>query len=191
MINVLTTYPLSPSARLEICQGDITKENVDAIVNAANSHLSHGGGVAGAIVRAGGWSIQEESNEWVRQHGLVEGASPAYTGAGKLAARYIIHAVGPVWGSGDEEKKLADAILGSLRLAKRLGVHSIAFPAISTGIFGFPKRLATQVFLCTFQEYYARPEQQAPEQVRMTLLDPETLALFLEESQKTLRGSNP
>ena len=89
------TYP--SGQRLEIVQGDITGETVDAIVNAANSHLQHGAGVAGAILRRGGYQIQQESLEWVRQHGPVTHAEPAYTSAGKLPCRYVIHAVGPVW----------------------------------------------------------------------------------------------
>ena len=86
---------------LQIARGDITAETVDAIVNAANSHLMHGAGVAGAIVRRGGPQIQVESSQWVREHGLVSHAEPAYTHAGNLPCRYVIHAVGPVWGEGE------------------------------------------------------------------------------------------
>ncbi len=147
MSTIRATYPLSPKTRLDIAQGDLTQEPVDAIVNAANKHLAHGGGVAGAIVSKGGRSIQRESDDWVSQHGLVSHAEPAYTRAGSLPARYIIHAVGPVWGEGAEDTKLASAITGSLRRAEALGLESIAFPAISTGIFGFPKERAAHIFL--------------------------------------------
>src|SRR5512146_1149315 len=83
---------------LQLVQGDITLEKTDAIVNAANRYLRHGGGVAGAIVQKGGAVIQQESDEWVQSHGEVVSTSPAWTSGGKLAARYVIHAVGPVWG---------------------------------------------------------------------------------------------
>ncbi len=138
MSSMIATYSLSPTTRLEIAQGDLTQEMVDAIVNAANRNLAHHGGVAAAIVQKGGWSIQQESDAWIKQHGPVTNAEPAYTHSGKLPSRYVIHAVGPVWGEGDEDARLASAIRGSLQRAEELGCP-LAFPAISTGIFGFPK----------------------------------------------------
>ena len=107
-------------------QGDITQEQVDAIVNAANSHLQHGGGVAGVIAHKGGQVIQQESHAWVRAHGPVSHAKPAYTSAGRLPCRYIIHAVGPVWGAGDEDHKLSAAVRGSLERADELNLRSIS-----------------------------------------------------------------
>lgn len=97
-------YEFPGGQRLEIAQGDITAEDVEAIVNAANAMLQHGGGVAGVISRKGGPQIQEESNAWVREHGPVTHANPAYTRAGRLPFRFIIHAVGPVWGEGKKPK---------------------------------------------------------------------------------------
>jgi O-acetyl-ADP-ribose deacetylase len=176
------TYP--SGQQLEIVQGDITGEAVDAIVNAANSHLQHGAGVAGAIVRRGGYQIQQESLEWVRQHGTVSHAEPAYTNAGKLPCRYVIHAVGPVWGEGDEDAKLVTTIRGSLQLAERLKLASIAFPAISTGIFGFPKERAARIFLETLQEYFAANPASGLKLVRLTLYDRPSLATFLDEAAK-------
>jgi len=163
---------------LEVCQGDLTEEMLDAIVNAANSHLAHGGGVAGAIARKGGSIIQEESDAWVRKHGLVTHAEPAYTGAGRLGCRFIIHAVGPVWGEGDEDRKLADAVKGSLRLGDRLGLNSIALPAISTGIFGFPKDRAAQVIFDAIGEYFNENNQSKVNLVRLTIIDEPTLNAF-------------
>ena len=110
---VILQATMTKRRRLELAQGDLTEEPLDAIVNAANAHLQHGGGVAGAIVRKGGYQIQEESNAWVRKYGPVSHAKPAYTSAGKLPCHYIIHAVGPVWGEGDEDAKLAAAVSGS------------------------------------------------------------------------------
>lgn len=126
---------------LQLVEGDITTAKVDAIVNAANAHLQHGGGVAGIISRKGGPVIQRESDLWVREHGSVRHAEPAVTSGGSLPCRYVLHAVGPVWGEGDEDRKLAEAVTGSLRAADQLELTSIAFPAISTGIFGFPKEI--------------------------------------------------
>jgi O-acetyl-ADP-ribose deacetylase (regulator of RNase III) len=128
---------------LEIAQGDLTLRAEEAIVNAANEHLQHGGGVAGAIVRRGGAAIQKESD--AIGHCPVGGAVITFGGA--LAARHVIHAVGPRWGEGSEAAKLASAITSSLALAEARGLGSIAFPAISTGIFGYPLSEAASVML--------------------------------------------
>jgi O-acetyl-ADP-ribose deacetylase (regulator of RNase III) len=163
---------------LQIVQGDITTEDVDAIVNAANAQLIHGAGVAGAIVRHGGPVIQAESSRWVKEHGLVLHAQPAYTNAGNLSCRYVIHAVGPVWGEGNEEEKLRAAIHGSLVLADKLNLKSIAFPAISTGIFGFPKPLAAQVILTTIHDYLSSGLASGLMLIRVVLYDQLTLQVF-------------
>ena len=165
--------------RLEIVHGDITVETVDAIVNAANSRLAHGGGVAGIISRKGGPSIQRESDAWVREHGLVTHEKPAFTGAGDLPCKFVIHAVGPVWGSGGEQAKLAAAVHGSLERAEELNLNSIALPAISTGIFGFPGELAARIFFETIAKYYQEHPQSILRQVRLTLFDQPTLTVFL------------
>jgi O-acetyl-ADP-ribose deacetylase (regulator of RNase III) len=177
------THFLSPTRRLEIAQGDLTREPVEAIVNAANAHLAHGGGVAGAIVRAGGRSVQQESDAWVREHGPVSHAEPAYTGAGNLAARYVIPAVGPVWGEGDEDRKLVEAITGSLRRADELGLRSIAFPAISTGIFGFPKDRAARMFFQAIPAYFAKHPGSGLELVRLVLWDDDSVEVFVGEAK--------
>jgi O-acetyl-ADP-ribose deacetylase (regulator of RNase III) len=171
------TFP--SGQRLEITQGDITTETTDAIVNAANRYLEHGSGVAGAIVRRGGPQIQVESSQWVREHGLVTHREPAYTHGGNLHCRYIIHAVGPVWGEGDEEARLADVIRGSLRLADQLGLHSIAFPAISTGIYRFPVPLAAQVILSAISGYLAENPSSSLELLRLVLYDHNTWQVFV------------
>ncbi len=132
---------------LRLVVGDLTELEADALVNAANEHLKHGGGVAGALLKKGGFTIQEESDAWVREHGPVPTGSAAVTGAGRLKARYLIHAVGPVWGSGDEDPKLASATLAALEAAERLNLTSIAFPAISTGIFGFPRDRCARIMI--------------------------------------------
>jgi len=109
MNTVLKEHSFPTGQTIQIVQGDITTESVDVIVNAANEHLQHGGGVAWAISKKGGPAIQTESDAWIRQHGLVSHAHPAWTSGGLLPAKYVIHAVGPVWGDGDEDNKLASA----------------------------------------------------------------------------------
>ncbi|MEW6336391.1 MAG: macro domain-containing protein [Acidobacteriota bacterium] len=121
--------------RIEVVVGDLTEQRTDAIVNAANSALAHVGGVAGAIVRRGGAEIQEESS---RKAPVPVGGAVATT-AGRLPCRRVIHAVGPVWGEGNEEEKLRSAVRSALRAAEEEGAKTLAVPAISTGIFGYPK----------------------------------------------------
>jgi len=134
---------------LELVQGDITDLDTDAIVNAANSALQLGGGVAGAIRRKGGPRIQQECNEI----GHVQVGSAAITTGGSLKARYVIHAVGPRMGEGNEDEKLRQATINSLRLADDHGLRSISFPAISTGIFGYPLERCAKVMLGSTLSY--------------------------------------
>jgi len=138
---------------VELIDGDITGLPLDAIVNAANSQLAHGGGVAGAIARKGGKAIQEESDLWVRARGPVPVGSTAITSGGDLPARYVIHAVGPRMGEGDEDEKLRRATLSSLETAEKHNLKTIAFPAVSTGIFGYPIERCSEVMLSTVVEY--------------------------------------
>lgn len=166
--------------RLELALGDITLEAVDAIVNAANANLQHGGGVAYAIVRRGGAIIQQESNRWVKQHGAVPHDHPAYTTAGALPCKYVIHAVGPAWGEGNEEAKLEAAVRGSLKLADELGLHSLALPAISTGIFGFPTDRAARIILAAIQQYFEKNPHSELMLVRIVLFENEKLEIFLD-----------
>ncbi|HSB65054.1 MAG TPA: macro domain-containing protein [Anaerolineales bacterium] len=165
--------------KIQLVQGDITDEVVDAIVNAANSHLAHGAGVAGAIVRRGGRQIQEESDQWVLQHGRVTHGEPAYTHAGNLPCRYVIHAVGPRGIEQDKTPKLSAAVRGSLQRAEELGLTSIAFPAISTGIFGFPAPLAAQVMFLSIEDYLIHHPYTNLNLIRLVLYDAETLQAFM------------
>lgn len=176
----LFEYTLRDGVTIQLAHSDITQECVDAIVNAANRHLQHGGGVAVAIVRRGGPQIQTESNDWVRQHGPVTHDRPAFTSAGNLRCRFVIHAVGPIWGEGDEDAKLTAAVSGSLHLADDLGLSSIALPAISTGIFGFPKAPAARVILIAVQEYFTSHPASHLQLIRLSLLDQSTLEAFSE-----------
>lgn len=137
--------------RLRLTQGDITAVAVDAIVNAANSGLRGGGGVDGAIHRAGGPSIMEEC----RRIGGCPTGEARITGAGKLLARYVIHAVGPIWSGGNqgEEDLLASAYAYSLRLAAEHDIKTVAFPSISTGVYSFPIDRAARIALHTIRDH--------------------------------------
>ena len=176
MNSLLHETVLPAGQTLQLVGGDITAETTDAIVNAANQYLQHGAGVAGAILRRGGPAIQRESDAWVRAHGPVSHAAPAWTSGGDLPCRFVIHAVGPVWGDGDEHAKLAAAVSGSLSVADELKLASMAFPAISTGIFGFPKERAANVMLNSIQEYLTEPT--GIKLVRLVLYDPSTINAF-------------
>jgi O-acetyl-ADP-ribose deacetylase (regulator of RNase III) len=160
------------STVLELIQGGITDQTTDAIVNAANDALQMGGGVAGAIRRRGGPKIQEECN---RIGGTHVGGAVITTG-GNLAAKYVIHAVGPRHGDEHEDAKLKDATLNSLLLADKNNLKSIAFPAISTGIFGFPKGRCATIMLSTTIAYLEGPTKL--EKVVYCLYDQRTFEIF-------------
>jgi O-acetyl-ADP-ribose deacetylase (regulator of RNase III) len=144
--------------------GDLTQQEVDAVVNAANEALAPGGGVCGAIRRAGGDEIFEEC---ARLGGSPTGDAKA-TGAGRLPARYVIHAVGPIWrgGSSGERDLLASAHRRSLEVALELGCRTIAFPALSTGIYGYPPELAAIVSVEA-----VRPFEESFDEIRFVFLD--------------------
>jgi O-acetyl-ADP-ribose deacetylase (regulator of RNase III) len=179
-VNQILRQKTFPSgAQFQIVQGDITLEVVDAIVNAANRHLQHGGGVAGVIVRRGGPVIQLESDAWVQKHGPINPAAPAYTFAGHLPCKYVIHAVGPIWGEGDEDAKLSTAVSASLQLAGELNLVSVSMPAISTGIFGFPMERAAKIIFKTVEDFLGDKPQTRLTQVRLVLYDQAAVDLFL------------
>lgn len=165
---------------LLLVQGDITERNVDAIVNAANSHLQHGGGVAGAIVRKGGQIIQEESN----RIGYVPVGNAAITLAGKLPCKYVIHAVGPMMGEGDEDNKLKKAVLNSLMLASGKGLKSISLPAISSGIFGFPKDRCAEILVREASRYLKENIKTSLELIEFCVYDDLTMGYFKKEFNK-------
>jgi len=166
---------------LELVQGDITDVDVDVIVNAANQHLQLGSGVAGAIRTKGGPSIQEECD---RIGGTPVGTA-VMTGAGHLKARRVIHAVGPMMGEGDEDKKLASAVRAALALADRRGMKSIALPAISTGVFGFPLDRAARIMLTEIQRFLQGGTKL--DRVVLCLYDDEAFGVFKRELRRGFR----
>ena len=163
-----------------LVQGDITGRDVDAIVNAANSYLKHGGGVAGAIVKKGGYIIQEESDKI----GFTPVGTAVITTAGKLSARFVIHAVGPRMGEGDEDNKLRSAVLNSLLLASEKGLKSISLPAISSGIFGFPKDRCANILVRTALNYIKENPKSSLESIEFCVYDDLTTGHFKKEFDK-------
>ena len=180
MNTLLAEHNLSTGQTIQILQGDITIEEVDAIVNAANEFLQHGGGVARTISNRGGSAIQKESNAWVREHGRVSHTNPAWTSGGNLPAKYVIHAVGPVWGDGDEDNKLEAAVTGSLRVADELNCSTLALPAISTGIYGFPKDRAAGIIFSAIEKFFIENSSSGVKTVKLVLYDQPTVDVFLK-----------
>ena len=163
---------------LELVQDDITELATDAIVNAANARLILGGGVAGAIRRKGGPEIQADCNKI----GPISVGQAAITTGGNLKAKYVIHAVGPRMGEGDEDEKLKNATLNSLRVADENNLESIAFCAISTGIFGYPIDRCAQIMLKNTIDYFKG--QTRLEKVVFCLFDKDSYDIFASQLQK-------
>jgi O-acetyl-ADP-ribose deacetylase (regulator of RNase III) len=162
---------------LRLVSADLTERDVDAIVNAANSGLQHGGGVAGAIVRKGGKVIQDESDEI----GFVPVGNSALTSGGRLKARFVIHTVGPRMGEGDEDRKLASAIKSVLVLADEKKFRSISVPAISAGIFGFPKDRCAAILVRETAAFAINHPDTPLELVEFCIFDNEAFAFFERE----------
>jgi O-acetyl-ADP-ribose deacetylase (regulator of RNase III) len=158
--------------KLKLVEGNIVTLHVDAIVNAANKSLILGGGVAGAIRNFGGPSIQEECNAI----GPLEVGEAVLTGAGNLKAEYVIHAVGPVYGEGDEDIKLANATLNSLQIAKKKRINSIALPAISTGIFHFPIKRCAEIMIKVSMNFLK--ENKYPQEIVLCLYGERAFSIF-------------
>lgn len=141
--------------KIALIRGDITRQKVDAIVNAANSSLMGGGGVDGAIHRAGGAAILEECKKIIAKQGSCPTGEAVITSSGNLPAKFVIHTVGPVWNGGNrnEAEKLANCYRNSLTLAMKNNIRTIAFPNISTGVYGYPKKQAAEIALHTVEEF--------------------------------------
>jgi len=169
------------TSRIEIIRGDITKLDVDAIVNAANSSLLGGGGVDGAIHRAGGAEILEACKKIVAKQGGCQTGEAVITTAGKLLAGFVIHTVGPVWqgGKNGEHEKLASCYINSLQLAVINDCKSVAFPNISTGVYGFPKTQAAQIAVSTVSGFLSKNNKI--EKVIFVCFDEENYRLIQEQ----------
>jgi O-acetyl-ADP-ribose deacetylase (regulator of RNase III) len=180
-MSLIRQHALASGPELMLIHGDLTQIKVDAIVNAANRQLQHGGGVAAAIAKHGGSSIQHESDEWIRQHGPISHDVPALTGAGQLPCKHVIHVVGPVWGEGDEDSKLSSAVQSALGMATELGLESLALPAISTGIFGFPKDRGARIILDAIWDFFLNTPKHTLEQVKIVLIDQPSVNSYATE----------
>lgn len=167
---------------LELIQGDITKAEVDAIVNAANSELIGGGGVDGAIRRAGGAAIENACAEIRRREGGCPTGKAVITPGGDLYAKYVIHTVGPVWegGNSGEAELLASCYQESLRLAVENRIRSIALPSISTGIYGYPTEKAAVVALTAVKELVLQSNAAVPTTIQFILFDEATHACYVD-----------
>ncbi|HWJ27641.1 MAG TPA: O-acetyl-ADP-ribose deacetylase, partial [Flavisolibacter sp.] len=175
--------------RIEVIKGDITRVNTDAIVNAANSSLMGGGGVDGAIHRAGGPAILEECKKIVARQGGCKTGEAVITTAGHLPGKYVIHTVGPVWNGGhnNEREKLANCYFNSLRLAIEHNCKSIAFPNISTGIYRFPKEEAAKISVAAIQQFLSN--HPSVEKVIIVCFDEENYRHVLNRVQN-VQGSD-
>ena len=158
-------------------RGDLLDEPVDAIVNAANGHLAHGGGVAGIISRAAGPQLQQESNAFIRKNGPLPTGAAVVTTAGKLPFKGVIHAIGPRQGEGDEEAKLVRALMAAFARAKERAWGSVSFPAVSSGIFAVPLEVCARAYLSAMR---ASPLSQ----VRLCLRDQPVIDAVLKELRK-------
>lgn len=184
---VIDQIILSNGKTIRLVRGDITERNLDVIVNPANSYLKHAGGVAAAIVRKGGQVIQEESDKI----GYVPVGTAVITTAGRLPCKAVIHTVGPRMGEGSEDRKLRKAIKSVLALAQETGFKSISIPAISTGIFGYPKDKCAKILLGESMNYFAKNKDTSSspntiDTIEFSLIDSETLDYFKDEI-KTLK----
>jgi len=157
-----------------VVRGNLLEEPVDAIVNAANGHLAHGGGVAGVISRAAGSDLQRESDDLVAKHGAYPTGSAVATTAGKLPFKAVIHAVGPRHGEGDEERKLKKALASAFALAAERGWQSVSFPAVSAGIFSVPLDICARAYLAAARGAKLR-------KVRLCLRDQPVIDAVLKE----------
>ncbi|HOV80407.1 MAG TPA: O-acetyl-ADP-ribose deacetylase [Bacillota bacterium] len=163
---------------LKIIKGDITEQDTEAIVNAANSSLMGGGGVDGAIHRAGGPQILAECKEIRARQGMLPTGQAVITSGGRLKAKYVIHTVGPVWSGGGrgEDELLRSAYFNSLSLARERGIKTVSFPSISTGVYSFPVDRAARIALRTVRDFVLA--QTGIEEVRFVLFSDPVLKEF-------------
>lgn len=175
---------------ISLIQGDITRQETEAIVNAANPSLMGGGGVDGAIHRAGGPKILEECKEIVARQGRLPTGRAVITTGGNLKARYVIHTVGPVWSGGNqgEDELLKSSYLSCLSLAKERGIASLSFPSISTGAYGFPIQQAAQIALDTVRDFCQT--HQFFKEVRFVLFSEKDLKVYEEAWHSLAMGQS-
>jgi O-acetyl-ADP-ribose deacetylase (regulator of RNase III) len=180
-VDVVAREELPGGRVFEVVVGDLLKEPVDAIVNAANGHLAHGGGVAAAIARAAGASLVDEGDAIVRGRGPVPVGEAVVTAAGRLPFRGVIHAVGPHLGVGEEEEKLTRALQSAFLRAHEKGWRSVSFPAVSSGIFAVPLEVCARAYLAAVRGFWAAHPETSLGTIRLCLLEGPLVDLVREE----------
>lgn len=167
----LAVLEFACGARLEVVVADLLREATDGIVNAANGHLAHGGGVAGAIARAAGPELERESEALVRERGVIPTGEAVVTAAGRLGFKGVVHAVGPRLGEGEEEHKLERALVSAFTRAHERGWRSLSFPAVSAGIFAVPTEICARAYVQAARRYYAAHPHSSLMLLRLCLLE--------------------
>lgn len=178
--------------RVEALVGDLTDQGVDAVVNAANTGLQHGGGVAGALARAGGPEVQASSDAWVEEHGPLVPGVAAVTPAGELPCRWLVHVAGPVYresAGGENARLLATAVTAALAAAEGAGATSVALPAISAGTYGYPPDAACSVIVETVAAW-ARGGVRRVDLVRLVGLDAAMADRFVAALSRAVAGGS-
>jgi len=181
---ILAELDFPHGRKFQVVQGDLLQEPVDSIVNAANGHLVHGGGVAGVIARAAGPALQRDSERIVRERGPLPAGSAAVTTAGKLPFKGVIHAVGPHQGEGDEDAKLRRALLAAFRCAHEAGWSSLAFPAVSSGIFAVPLGICARAYLSAVRSWFASEPDGPLALIRLCLRNRPVINAVLAEVKR-------
>jgi len=174
---------------LQVRHGDMTEEIVDAIVNAANGRLDHASGLAGAISKKGGEMVQIESDIYYAEHGSLQEGEVVALGAHNLKCKHVIHAVGPTWNGGKqgEQLLLEMCVVASLEKANQLKLKSISLPAISTGIFRFPKPLCATIMFQCVTDWILNNKDKSLQEIRFTNFDDETVYIFKDEFEKRFK----
>lgn len=167
----IATLTLPNGARLEVVIADLLRETTDAIVNAANGHLAHGGGVAGAISRAAGPELDRESEDLVRAGGPIPTGEAVVTTAGRLSFRGVVHAVGPRLGDRDEERKLEQALVAAFLRAHERGWRSLSFPAVSSGIFAVPPHVCARAYVRAARRFFDEHPDSSLALLRLCLFE--------------------
>jgi O-acetyl-ADP-ribose deacetylase (regulator of RNase III) len=190
MTDPIVRLELEEGATILFLSGDITGQTTDAIVNAANSSLMGGGGVDGAIHAAGGPAILEECRKIVMRDGHLPPGEAVQTTGGRMKAAFVIHTVGTVWvdGRSGESGVLANAYRNSFRLADRMGLHSLAYPAISCGVYGYPPQAAAEVAVCTVVDELK--DARSVHEARFVLYSSEMYETFLQAAHKEQHRRN-
>jgi O-acetyl-ADP-ribose deacetylase (regulator of RNase III) len=178
---ILAELPFASGGMFQVVRGNLLEEPVDAIVNAANGHLAHGGGVAGLIARAAGSALTEESEHIVRARGPLPAGSAVVTGAGKLRFKGVIHAIGPRQGEGGEEAKLRAALGEAFSRAEESGWRSLAFPAVSGGIFAVPLPVCARAYVAAVRDWFESGRGGSLRTIRLCLRDQPVIEAVLAE----------